>query len=55
MQERKDAEIFIIPIEIRPDVVVKVQIPRDLTAAEARKIAAVVAAYVEPTPDTSHA
>ena len=35
---------YIVPIPIRPDVVARVQIPRDLTADEAEKIARVVIA-----------
>lgn len=38
----------IIPIPLRPDYVARVQLPLDLTAAEARKVAAVVLAYAKP-------
>lgn len=41
----------IMPIQIRPDVIVRIlDIPHDLTMAEAQKIAAVVKAMGCPTP-----
>jgi hypothetical protein len=37
-------EIIVFPIPIRPDIVVQVQMPVDLTSAEGKRVARVVAA-----------
>jgi hypothetical protein len=39
------AEMNIVPIPIRSNVVVKIQVPPDPTAAEAEKVARVVRAF----------
>jgi len=44
-------KVFVVPISLRPDTVAHVQIPYDMTAAEAKKIADVVMAFAPP-PDT---
>jgi hypothetical protein len=43
-------EIIVFPIPIRPDIVVQVQMPVDLTAAEGKRVARVVAAMPQPKP-----
>ena len=42
-----DPERMIVPIQIREDLVVRLQIPVDLTVPEAKKIARVVMAYAD--------
>lgn len=41
---KPNSDLYIVPIPIRPDMVAQLQIPRDLTAKEAKKIARVVIA-----------
>ena len=42
-----ETELNLVPIPIRPGLVVKVQLPYDLTAEEAEKIARVVVAHAD--------
>ena len=42
-------ELVVFPIAIREDVVAQVKVPRDLTKAEAEKIARVVMALAVPS------
>ncbi len=48
--KRRSEPADILPIQIRPDVVVRIAgIPYDLTEAEAAKIAAVITAMAQPS------
>ncbi len=40
-------DLVICPIQIRPNLVIKVQLPRDLKKPEADKICRVVMAFIE--------
>lgn len=48
------SESLIIPIALRADLIVRIQLPCDLTQEEAEKIARVVIAYAPP-PETPNA
>jgi len=43
---------IIVPIDIRPGVVARLQLPRQMTKAEAEKIARVVLAYADAGAST---
>jgi hypothetical protein len=45
---------IVIPVPIREDVVVQVQLPRDLTVPEAEKVARTIIALAQARPTDGH-
>lgn len=53
MSETSRPNLILIPVELRKDLRVHLEVPADLTAQEAERIARIVKAYAaqEPTDD----
>lgn len=46
--------LIVLPIPLRPDVIVQIHIPHDLTKAEAEKISRIVLAMAVPAKEKAH-